>query len=385
MKVAIVHDWLTGMRGGERCLEVFCELFPQAHLYTLLHLRGSLSPTLERMRIRTSFVQHLPDAARGYRRYLPLFPAAVGRFDLSSYDFVLSSSHCVAKGARPRVGVPHVCYCYTPMRYIWDLYDDYFGPGSGLPGGRLSRWAVGLAARPLRRWDVRSSDRVSHFIASSQHVANRIRRHYGRDSAVIPPPVDCSRFPPPTRHWKEGKYYLVLGALVPYKRVALAVAAAPHLRYPLWVVGAGPEERRLRRTAGPRVRFLGRRPDHETPSIYAGCRALLFPGEEDFGIVPLEAMASGRPVVAYAKGGAVETVVGPGRMDSPGAGVLFSRPTVESLLAAVEELESGAGQWHPEALREQASRFDRALFKSRIRSYIFGHVLSRGEGGGEGP
>lgn len=369
MKVALIHDWLTGMRGGERVLEVFCELFPDATLFTLLHVPGSTSPTIERMRIHTSFVQKLPRAAQIYRYYLPLFPKAIESFDLCDYDFVLSVSHCVAKGARPKGNVPHVCYCNTPMRYVWDLFEDYFGPRAHLAGGGLTRWAAKRIARRLRRWDVRTCERVTHFVANSRHVADRIRRHYDRDSTVIYPPVDCSRFPAPTRHWRKGAYYLVLSALAPYKRIDLAVQAADRMKYPLWVVGAGQHERRLRAMSGPRVKWLGQGSDTQVPGYYAGCRALIFPGEEDFGIVPLEAMASGRPVVAFGKGGALETV-------ADTAGVLFPEQTVESLVAGIDRLEAEADRYDPAVIRAHAFKFDRPVFKERTRSYIFDNVLA---------
>ena len=376
MKVALVHDWLTGMRGGERVLEVFCEIFPDADLFTLLHVPGAVSPAIERMRIHTSFVQKLPRATRLYRHYLPIFPKAIESFDLAEYDFVLSSSHCVAKGAKPRAGVAHVCYCHTPMRYVWDLFEDYFGPRAHLTGGQLTHWAAGKMAARLRRWDVRTCGRVTRFIANSHHVADRIRRHYDREATVIQPPVDCRRFASPTRHWRAGEYYLVLGALAPYKRTDLAVEAADRMKYPLWVVGGGQDERRLKAMSGLRVKWLGPGSDTQVPGYYAGCRALIFPGEEDFGIVPLEAMASGRPVVAFGKGGATETVV-----DT--AGVLFPEQTVESLLAAIAKLEADADKYDPAVIRRHAFEFDRPLFKERIRSFLVENVPAvRGPLGG---
>src|SRR5262245_39977326 len=305
MKVALVHDWLTGMRGGERCLEVFCELFPDADLYTLLHVPGSVSPVIERRRIVTSFIQRLPGAAQGYRRYLPLFPLAVSRFDLRGYDLVLSSSHAVAKSAPVPAHTPHVCYCFTPMRYVWDLYDDYFVRFAGIP----TRLLMPPLAAALRRWDRRTASRVRHFVAISRFVADRIRRAYGRSADVIYPPVDVSRF---RIEETTGDYYLVVSALAPYKRVDLAVEAASRLGRRLVVVGTGPEERRLRPLAGPHVEFLGWRDDADVADLYARCRALIFPAIEDFGITPLEAMASGRPVIALGRGGALETVGSPG-------------------------------------------------------------------------
>lgn len=362
-RVALVHDWLTGMRGGERCLEVFCELFPAADVYTLLHLPGRVSPTIERHRIVTSFVQRLPDVERRYRHYLLLFPAAIRGFDLRGYDLVLSSSHCVAKGARPAAGARHVCYCFTPMRYVWDLYDDYFGPGAGA----LVRGVMPPVAAALRRWDRRASARVHDFVAISAFVAERVRRCYGRASTVIHPPVDCARFalaPAP------GDFYLVVSALVPYKRVDLAVAAAGRLGRRLVVVGTGPEEGRLRRLAGREVEFAGWRDDAEVARLYARCRALLFPGLEDFGITPLEAMAAGRPVIAYGAGGALETVVTPGDAAREPTGLTFAEQTVEALADAMVRFEAQEGAFRPAALRARAETFDRPRFAARIAAYL---------------
>lgn len=364
MRVALVHDWLTGMRGGERCLEVFCELFPDADLFSLVHVPGSVSPLIERRRIVTSFIQRLPDVERRYRYYLPLFPAAIGRFDFRSYDFVLSSSHCVAKGARPGAGALHVCYCFTPMRYVWDMYADYFGARAG----RLARWLMPPVAAALRRWDRASSRRVHHFVGISHTVAERIRRCYGRAAEVIYPPVEVQRFE--VSDGSPGEFYLVVSALVPYKRVDLAVAAASRLGRRLLVVGTGPEERRLRARAGPTVEFLGWKSDDEIAGLYRRCRALLFPGLEDFGIVPLEAMAAGRPVIAYGAGGARDTVIGLDAADEPPTGVLFAEQTVEALAHAIERGEAHAHRFEPKALRARAEAFDRPRFRERIAAYL---------------
>jgi glycosyltransferase involved in cell wall biosynthesis len=350
------------MRGGERCLEVFCELFPEADLFTLLHVPGSVSPVIEARRIVTSFIQRLPDARRSYRRYLPLFPAAIRGFDLSGHDLVLSSSHAVAKGARVPLGALHVCYCFTPMRYVWDLYDEYFGPRSGL----ATRLLMPPVAAVLRRWDRRTSAGVHHFVAISRFVADRIRRAYGRHADVIYPPVDVARF---RLDDSPGDFYLVVSALTPYKRVDLAVEAANRLGRRLVIVGTGPEEGRLRAMAGPTVEFLGWRDDAETAELYARCRALIFPTLEDFGITPLEAMAAGRPVIALGQGGALETVVPPGGSE-PATGLFFERQSAESLAAAVRHFESGSIRFEPKALRRRAEAFDRPLFRERMESYL---------------
>jgi glycosyltransferase involved in cell wall biosynthesis len=369
MKVALVHDWLTGMRGGERCLDVFCELYPDADLYTLLHVPGSVEPLIERRRVVTSFIQRLPDAARAYRRYLPLFPLAVSRFDLRGYDLVLSSSHAVAKSVRAPAGTLHVCYCFTPMRYVWDLYDDYFGESAG----PLTRAVMPPVAAALRRWDRRTAARVGRFVAISGFVADRIRRAYGRSADVIYPPVDVARF---RIEENPEDYYLVVSALTPYKRVDLAVEAAARLGRRLLVVGTGPEERRLRALARPGVRFLGWRDDAEVADLYARCRALLFPGVEDFGITPLEAMASGRPVIALGQGGALETVVPPGTA-SPPTGLFFERQTVDDIVRAIRDFERDPGRFEPKALRRRAEAFDRPVFKERIKSYVEGSLAER--------
>ena len=346
MRVALVHDWLTGMRGGERCLEAFCEIFPDADLFTLVHVPGSVSPVVERRRVVTSFLQRLPGAGSGYRRYLPLFPAAVRRFDLRDYDLVLSSSHAVAKSVRVPAGALHVCYCFTPMRYVWDLYDEYFGAGAG----RLTRMAMPPLAAALRRWDRRTAAGVHRFVAISHFVADRIRRAYGREADVIHPPVDVARF---RIEEAPGDYYLVVSALTPYKRVDLAVEAANRLRRRLLVVGTGPEAARLHALAGPTVELLGWRDDEAVAELYARCRALVLPTLEDFGITPLEAMAAGRPVIAFGRGGARETVVPPGGPEPP-TGLFFARQVVEDVIDGIRRFEADPDRFEPKALRRRA-------------------------------
>src|SRR5271169_5465076 len=283
------------MRGGEKVLLSLARIFPEAPIFTLLHVPGSVSPELERREIRTTFVQHLPGVARRYRNYLPLFPAATATMDLRGFDLVVSSSHCVAKGVDPK-GACHICYCHTPMRYIWDRYDDYFGPGrASLP----VRAAMQLVAPALRRWDVLSSRRVTRFLANSAYVAGRIERHYGREAEVLHPPVDTSFFTlGPDR---PGSFDLVVSALAPYKKLDLVLDAYRGTSRPVTIVGWGPEEKRLRALAPKEVTFLGKVGDEELRALYQGCRAVLMPGVEDFGIVPLEAMACGRPAVVFAE------------------------------------------------------------------------------------
>ena len=363
-RVALVHDWLTGMRGGERCLEVFCELFPDAPLYTLVHVPGSVSPIIERRRIVTSFVQHLPRAASQYRRYLPLFPAAVRAFDLADHDLVLSLSHCAAKAVRRPPGALHISYCFSPMRYVWDLYDDYFGPRASF----AVRTLMPPVAAALRAWDRRTGG-VDGFVAISQHIADRIGRVYGRSADVIYPPVDTTRFRPAAR---VDDFYLVVAALVPYKRVDLAVAAANRLRRRLVIVGTGPEAPRLRAAAGPTVEFLGWLPDAEVADLYARCRAVLFPVVEDYGIVPLEAAAAGRPTIALARGGVLETMIGLGRADAPPTALFFEEQTEEALAKAIVDFEAAEHRFDPAALRARAAEFDTAVFRRRLRAYLDG-------------
>jgi glycosyltransferase involved in cell wall biosynthesis len=358
-RVALVHDWLTGMRGGEKILEVFCELFPQATIYSTIHNAGMMSPVIERMKIRTSFIQHLPLKTTKYRHYLPLMPAAMNRLDFSEFDFILSTSVAVAKAAQPSSEALHICYCNTPMRYIWDQYDEYFGKGRA---GFITHTAMALAAPSLRRWDVRTCNRVHYFIANSHNVAERITRIYHRTSDVIYPPVSTDKF---MVSEKDDGYYLVVSALVPYKRVDLAIEAFNNYGEKLLVVGSGPEREKLEKRANKNIEFLGWQSDENLASLYAGCRALIFPGVEDFGIVPLEAMASGKPVAAYGEGGALETVVADGA--SP-TGVFFYESTVEALLKCVKSLSKL--KIDPYAIRRHAEKFDREIFKGQIVEYI---------------
>jgi glycosyltransferase involved in cell wall biosynthesis len=355
-KIALVHDWLTGMRGGEKCLEVLADLFPDATLFTLLHNRGAVSPAIERLPIRTSFIQKMPGAARRYRHYLPLFPKAVERLDLSGHRVIVSSSHCVAKGVISPPGALHICYCYTPMRYVWDLFDDYFAVERV---GWLKHQVIRRIAGRLRSWDARTAGRVHYFIAISHHVRERIQRHYGRTAEVIYPPVDTSFFAASEGY---GDYFLVVSALAPYKRVDLAIEAFNRLGLRLLVIGTGPEEQRLKAAAKPNVEFLGWQPDEKLREYYAGCRALIFPGEEDFGIVPVEAMASGKPVIAFAKGGALETVI------AGTTGLFFNEQTVDRLIDTVRRFDES--RFSPRSIRAHALRFDREVYRREMKRFI---------------
>jgi len=359
LKIAIVHDWLTSMRGGEKVLEVLCELFPDATLVTLLHNKGVLSPAIEKMNIKTSFIDKLPLKEKKYRNYLPLFPLAIELIDFSEYDLIISTSHCVAKGAKPGKNGLHICYCHTPMRYIWEMYDEYFGKDKA---GLLTRTAMSIFAPQLRKWDVRTSGRVHHYIANSHNVARRINEYYNRRADVIHPPVDTSLF---QLSEKDEGYFLIVSALVPYKKVDIAIEAFNKIRRRLVIVGAGPESEKLKSIAGDNIEFLGWRNDSELATIYARCRALIFPGIEDFGIVPLEAMASGKPVIAFGKGGALETVIGEG---DNATGIFFYEQTVVSLIKAITDFEKT--NFDPLTIRTHALKFDRVLFKEKIKKYI---------------
>ena len=358
-QVAIVHEWFTSMRGGEKCVEALCEIFPRATLFVLVHRKNSVSPFLERMPIRTSFIQHLPFSLSRYRYYLPLFPTAVQQFDMSGFDLVISSNHCVAKGVRTLPQTLHICYCHTPMRYIWDLYDEYFGKGRA---GLLTRLGMKTFLGYLRKWDVAASKHPHHFIANSHHVKSRIQKLYDRDADVIHPPVDTSRFQVSSH---DDGYFLIVSALVPYKRIDLAIQAVNEAGDPLVIAGSGPEDQRLRRIAGPTVKFVGWQPDDRVRDLYARCRALIFPGEEDFGIVPVEAMASGKPVIAFGKGGACETVHETGSVKT---GILFKEQTVDSLIDATERFKEST--FDPDSLHEFALKFDRENFKRQMKEYI---------------
>jgi glycosyltransferase involved in cell wall biosynthesis len=374
MRVALVHDWLTGMRGGEKVLEEFCRIYPQADIYTLLHVNGSVSPTIESHSIRSSFVQRLPRVEKTYRYYLPLFPLAIETIKLRGYDLILSSSHCVAKGVRVPSGACHISYVHTPMRYVWDQYSAYFDNDRCSPPVRYGMRAL----RPwLQRNDVATSRRVHYFIANSHHVAERIRRCYGREATVIHPPLEFDSF---ARSPRDDGYYLMVTAFAPYKRVDLAVETFNMLGLPLKIIGSGQEEVRLRRIAGPSVEFLGWRSDDEVREAYAGCSALIFPGEEDFGIVPLEAMASGKPVIAYGKGGVLETVIplDQSRAGTSGVqsssrkptGVFFHRQEPAALSQAVSFFEGHRECFDPEHIRAHARLFDQRLFREKIKDFV---------------
>lgn len=352
MRVALVHDWLTGNRGGEKVLLELVRLFPEATLFTLFHFPGSVPEEIERLPIRTTFLQRLVRPDRDYRRLLPLFPVAAETWDLTPFDLVVSSSHCVAKNARRRFGAFHLCYAHTPVRYLHDQFDAYFEGRS-----RPARAAASLVRGPLRWWDVRTVPRVDAFLANSENVRERIARLYGREAAVVPPPVDVSFFSPPDGEAPRSGL-LVVSALAPYKRIGDAVEVASRERWPLTVVGFGPERERLERSAGETVRFAGTTSAEELRALYRRAEAVLMPGEEDFGIVPVEAQACGTPVVALGRGGALETVV------DGVTGVLYPAAGAGPLRAAIDRMRTL--RFNSAALAQNARRFSTELFRERF-------------------
>jgi glycosyltransferase involved in cell wall biosynthesis len=354
MRVALVHDWLTGMRGGERVLEALVALYPDAVIHTLVHVPGSVSPAIEARPIRTSPIQRLPGAPHRFRRYLPLFPWAMAGFPLDDYDLVISTSHCVAHGVRPRRSACHVVYCFTPMRYAWEYAGEYT---SRLPRGTRTLGRAVLAG--LRRWDRGAGQRAGHLACISRHVAARVRHAWGRDARVVYPPVRTDYFQP---DGEPGEAFLCVSAFAPYKRLDVAVDAFTRLGRPLIVIGAGDDEARLRRRAGPTVRFLGWQDDAALRAAYARSRAFVFPAEEEFGIAPLEAMASGRPVIAYGRGALTETVV------EGVTGLFFREQTPDALVDAVRRFEVTG--WSAEKIRAHAVRFGEARFAAEMRAFV---------------
>jgi glycosyltransferase involved in cell wall biosynthesis len=353
----LVHDWLTGMRGGEKVLQSLCRLFPDADVLTLVHARGSVTPDIERHRIRTSAIQALPGATRRYRQYLPLFPAAIEGFDLDDADVVISTSHCAAKSVVVPGRALHVCYCHSPMRYAWDQFPHYFGEARiGRLRHRLARPALAWMAR----WDRATAHRVHRFLANSQYVAGRIARYYNRQASVVYPPVD-TRFFTPGGSTPEP-YFLVVSALVPYKRLELAIAAARQLGARLKIVGEGPERTPLEALGGPGIEFLGALDGEALREAYRGAQALVLPGEEDFGIAPVEAMACGRPVVALARGGALETVV------PRVTGLLVDDPAPDKFAEAMRAVPAAGFQ--PADARQRAEMFSTERFESGFRAFV---------------
>ena len=368
LRVALVHYWYVRRRGGERVLEVLANMYPQADIFTLLYDPAALPDSIKSHKIAASFLQKLPKVKQYYRMLLPFYPVALEQLHLDGYDLVISQESGPAKGVITRARTCHVCYCHTPMRYLWDMYHDYL---STAPFGPLGRGFYSLASHYVRLWDYASAARVDHFVASSQNGARRIRKYYGRGSDVIYPPVDLDSFSVSDAH---DDFYLVVSPLVAYKRIDLAVETCNALGRRLLVIGDGPQKAALLKMAGPTVIFLGFQPDEVVREHYRRCRAFLFPGEEDIGLTPIEAQASGRPVIAYGRGGALETVNAffPGQpvFTESRTGVFFEEQSVESLAETMLAFEAVEDGFSPIAIRNHALQFAEGHFRERFASFV---------------
>jgi len=356
VKVAIVHYWLVTMRGGEKVVEALCELFPQAEIFTHVYDPEAMSPTIRRHKVTTTFIQKLPLATKKYQSYLPLMPLALEQLDLRDYDLILSSESGPAKGVLTRPDALHICYCHTPMRYVWDMYFDYRATA-----GWLKKLLMPPLIHYLKMWDYVSAARVDYFISNSSFVAARIAKHYRRTAEVIHPPVATSDFTPSPEH---EDFYLVMGQLVGYKRVDIAVEAFNRLGRRLIIIGEGEALADVKRLAGSNVEVLGRQPFSIIKDHLSKCRALIFPGVEDFGIVPVEAMACGKPVIAFKAGGALETVV------DGVTGLFFDQQTSDSLIDAVQRFDSLESSFDTFRIAEHARTFDKEIFKQKTSEFI---------------
>jgi len=359
MRVAIVHDWLTGMRGGEHVLEAILDMFPDAELFTLVHAKGSVSEKISARKIHTSLLQKIPGASEKYRHFLPFMPALVSTFRLNRFDLVISSTHCVAKGIQKSDSAYHVSYVHAPMRYMWDRFDDYFGTERASIPVRLAAHAC----RPfMQNWDrkVSTEDRVDLFLANSRFISEQIQKIYGRKSKVVHPFTNPERF---SLKRQPGDHYLIVGAFAPYKRADIAIEAFNRLKLPLHIVGSGQDERRLRKMAGPGVRFIRPVSNIGLAEHYSKCKALIYPGKEDFGIIPLEAMASGAPVIAFGEGGIKDTV-------TEKTGILYRPQGVDALIGAILKLEEGVIKISESDCRARAENFTRLKFQKEFLSAI---------------
>ncbi len=357
MKVAIVHYWLINMRGGEKVLEALCELFPEADIYTHVYDPALISDKINQHSITTTFIQKLPFATKAYQKYLPLMPLALEQLDLTDYDLVISSESGPAKGVITSPDAIHVCYCHTPMRYLWDMYPAY-----QKELGWLMKGVFSLIAHYLRAWDCTSAARVDYFLANSDYVRKRIKKFYRRDAQVIHPPVDVQAFAASAQPRED--FYLVVSELVSYKRVDLAVEACHQLNRRLVVIGSGEQYKKMAALAGNRITLLGRQPFDVIKDHYASCRALIFPGQEDFGMVPVEAMASGAPVIAFGRGGATETV------KDGVTGVFFDQLTVASLVEAIQQFEKKTSEFSVGEIMAHAAQFDTAIFNTKFLAVV---------------
>ncbi len=354
MKLALIHDWLNQIGGAEDVLENFVEMYPHAPLYTSIYWRDAMPAHWQSWDIRTSFIDKLPFAYRKQQVYFPFYPSAFERFDFSDFDIVLSNKSGFCHGVITGPETLHICYCLTPTRYVWRYHQ--YAEQENL--GRITRTVLNPFLTLMRVWDRLAADRVDHFIAISEEIRQRIDKIYGRDSVIIYPPVETSRFEPSNR---IGDYYLFVGRLVPYRRLDILIEAFNKLDKPLYIAGSGRDRERLEKLANSNIHFLGFVPDSELPTLVARCKAFMFPGEEDFGIAPIQAMAAGRPVIAYNAGGARETVV-------PGTGVLFSEQTVASIIEVVEQFDPEAVS--PTFIRRHAEKFDTEVFKEKLSMFV---------------
>ena len=371
-RIVFVHDWLTGMRGGEKCLEALCRRFPASSLFTLLHRKGSTSPIIEEMNPKTSWLGKLPGVHRYYRYLLPFMPKAIESISIPPCDLVISLSHCVAKGVMVPEGTPHLCYCFTPARYAWQMRGDYFSQEKS----SAKNW---LASRILNRfqdWDRKSAPGVTRFIGISKTIQDRIWNCYQRESGLVYPPADTDFYTPADT--PRENFYLMVSAFAPYKRLDLAVEACKALGRELVIVGNGQDFKRISRLAGPRTRLLGWQGNPTILDLMRRCKALLFPGFEDFGIVPVEAQACGAPVIALGQGGATETIIPPGSASEP-TGWFFDQAEVESLVEAIKEFEARARDFNPKAARGNALRFSQGHFLQGMEREIQGLLASQAQ------
>ena len=355
--VALVHDWLTGMRGGEKVLEEIAEMFPEAPIFTLLHIPGSVSDTIEKHKIFESFIGKLPFAGSHYRNYLSLFPAAVESFDLREYDLIVSSSHCVAKGAMPSAGAKHLCYIHTPMRYAYDMFHEYFSPSRT---GRLKLFMINREMTKIRCWDQASVNRVDAFAANSRFVASRVQRYYAREASVVHPPVNTDYYSPADD--KKEDFYLMVSALEPYKRADIAVEAFKNSGRRLVIVGGGSQYKHLKKGASRTIKFEGKIPDEDVRTLYRKARGFIFPGVEDFGITPVEAQACCTPVIAFGAGGVLETVI------DGKTGVFFRHQNPQSLNAAIDKAEKM--HFNVGEMRRNSLKFSQNAFRKNFKAFL---------------
>jgi glycosyltransferase involved in cell wall biosynthesis len=360
LKVAIIHYWLVGMRGGENVISALLDLYPDADIFTHVYDKHAVSNKIAGQKISTTFIQNLPLAKHLYQSYLPLMPLALEQIDLRGYDLVISSESGPAKGILTYPGCLHICYCHTPMRYLWDMYLDY-----KKFSGPLKRLAMIPLIHYLRLWDTASAQRVDRFVANSKHVAKRIEKIYRRDAAIIHPPVNIEDF---SVSAEPDDFYLMVGQLVGYKRADLAIRAFNRIKKRLIVIGQGEQFKMLKKIAGPGIELMGWQPFSVVREHYSKCRALIFPGEEDFGIVPVEAMASGRPVIAYGRGGALETIV------EGETGIFFNNQSEEDLISAIDKFESNQNQFKPIVCRSRAKEFNIERFQKEFLQFVEQHL-----------